>query len=255
MKPDIKAIYFDLDDTLCAYWSASRRGLRAAFEEAELDCGAEKAIEAWRKVFSSFSPEIKSEHWYTRYLESGEPTRTEHMRRTLVELGCADDKVAERLSKRYAELRDQCLELFPEAKEVLSFLRDKYKLGLITNGPADVQRQEIETLEIAGFFDHVLIEGEFKQGKPNIEIFEAARQKWGYAPQQMLFAGNAYEHDVQGAKNAGWWAIWVNKSEQENPGTQPKPDAEIRNLWQLADWLGLEAPAQTRTKHSTIPAH
>ena len=176
MRPEIKAIYFDLDDTLCAYWNASRYGLRRTFEEANLACGPDKAVEAWRKVFSYFSPEIKSEKWYEKYLESGEPTRTEHMRRVLRELGCFDEELAQKLSNRYAELRDQCLELFPEAEEVLTYLRSHYKLGLITNGPADVQRQEIETLKLSKYFDHILIEGEFKLGKPNVEIFGGARQ-------------------------------------------------------------------------------
>lgn len=249
MKKDIRAVYFDLDDTLCAYWAASRKGLRQAFEDAKLECGVEKAVETWRRVFSCFAPEIKTDHWYEKYLESGEPTRTEHMRRVLRELNCENEGLAKKLSAAYAEHRDSSLALFPEATEVLDFLRShpkSLKLGLITNGPADVQRQEIATLGIEGYFDHVLIEGEFKLGKPHPEIFEEATQKWGLAPSQMLFVGNAFEHDVQGAKKAGWWAIWVNKEEEENPGTSPQPDAVVHDLWEILDWLEIERPSHAR---------
>jgi len=242
MKSKIKAIYFDLDDTLCAYWAASRKGLRATFDEHGFNGETEKALEAWRSVFKTFSPEIKKSHWYERYLETGEPTRTEHMRRMLNEMGIPDDKQAAQLSERYAFFRDKNLCLFDEAPVVLSFLQGKYKLGLITNGPADIQRQEIATLGIEKFFDHILIEGEFKIGKPFPEIFDDARNKWGLQPDEMLFVGNAFEHDVQGAKNAGWHAIWVNKDGEINPGTEPQPDATITDLWDVVAWLGLAKP-------------
>lgn len=246
MNEQIKAIFFDLDDTLCAYWAASRKGLRQAFDEDGFGEESGAAVEAWKKVFKSFSPEIKKSHWYERYLESGEPTRTEHMRRMLAEMGREDMARATRLSERYAHFRDRNLCLFDEAVDVLEFLRGKFKLGLITNGPADIQRQEIATLEIEKYFDHILIEGEFKIGKPHLEIFDDARSQWGYEPDEMLFVGNAFEHDVQGAKNAGWHALWVNKDEEPNPGTQPQPDATITDLWEVVEWLGLERPAAVR---------
>ena len=246
MKSKIKAIYFDLDDTLCAYWAASRKGLRATFEEHGFNGETEKAMEAWRSVFKTFSPEVKQSHWYERYLETGEPTRTEHMRRMLAEMGIPDESHAAALSERYAFFRDKNLCLFDEAPEVLSFLSGKYKLGLITNGPADIQRQEIATLGIEKYFDQILIEGEFKIGKPHLAIFDDARNKWGFEPDEMLFVGNAFEHDVQGAKNAGWHAIWVNKDGEINPGTEPQPDATITDLWDVVSWLGLEKPSEQR---------
>jgi putative hydrolase of the HAD superfamily len=125
---------------------------------------------------------------------------------------------------------------------VLSFLSRRYELGLITNGPADVQRQEIATLGIGHLFTHILIEGEFKLGKPHQAIFDEARTLSATSPTQMLFVGNAFEQDVQGAKRAGWHAIWINKSEEANPGGEPQPDAEIVNLWEVLDWLGIEKP-------------
>lgn len=243
MKRDIRAVFFDLDDTLCAYWAASRKGLREAIDSANLGIDTDEVIHAWREVFATFSKEIKSDPWYRRYLESGEPTRTEHLRRTLVKLGIASEEKAKEISREYARLRDRYLVLFPEARPLLEHLRGRYVLGLITNGPADVQRQEIETLDIAQYFDHIFIEGEVKIGKPEIEIFEAARKMCGFEPHQMLFVGNAFEHDVQGAKNAGWWAIWANRGEEVDPGTEPRPDAEIMHLYEVCDWLGIEAPS------------
>lgn len=243
---NIKAIYFDLDDTLCAYWAASRKGLRATLDEAGFNGETEKAVEAWKSVFTSFSPEVKQSHWYERYLETGEPTRTEHMRRMLTKLGIEDEAKAAQLSERYAFFRDANLRLFDEAEDVLRFLKGKFKLGLITNGPADIQRQEIATLGIAPYFDQILIEGEFKIGKPHLEIFDDARNRWGFEPHEMLFVGNAFAHDVQGAKNAGWHALWVNKDGEINPGDDPQPDATITDLWEVVAWVGLKKSSEQR---------
>lgn len=239
---EVRAVYFDLDDTLCAYWKASRQALREAFGEARLSASVDEAMDAWRRVFATFSEEVKRDPWYQHYLESGEPTRTEHLRRTLVLLS-EDDALAESISRRYALLRNEYLSLFPEAKPLLSTLRGKYQLGLITNGPADVQRSEIESLSIEGYFDHILIEGEMRVGKPARDIFDLAAQKWSYNPAEMLFVGNSFDHDVVGAKNAGWQAIWMNPEGEEIPkDAVVHPDKVITNLLEVLDYLGLPKP-------------
>lgn len=241
----IRAVYFDLDDTLCAYWKASRQALREAFAEAKLAASVDEAVDAWRRVFATFSEEVKRDPWYQHYLESGEPTRTEHLRRTLALLN-ESDALAEQISRRYAQLRNEYLTLFPEAKPVLSALRGKYRLGLITNGPADVQRSEIESLSIEGYFDHILIEGEMRIGKPARDVFDLAAQKWSYDPSEMLFVGNSFDHDVVGAKSAGWQAIWMNQEGEEMPDDAPtKPDRVITNLLEVLDYLGVPRPEES----------
>ncbi len=240
----IKAVYFDLDDTLCAYWSASKKGLFQAVSEANLQVTTEEFVEAWRNVFKSFAKEIKTDAWYERYLESGEPSRTEHIRRTLDALDIPSESNASKISKRYAELRDNHLVLFPDALPTLNALKSRYKLGLITNGPADVQRQEVKTLRIEEYFDQILIEGEFKTGKPHQVIFQAATSKWNFKPKDMLFVGNAFEHDVQGAKNAGWNAIWINRGKEERKEEGPQPDCVIEHLFEVFDWLEIPRPEQ-----------
>ncbi len=236
----IRAVYFDLDDTLCAYWSASRSALSQAFEEHALDVPA--ALRSWREVFKTFSKEIKTEEWYARYLESGEPTRTEHLRRTLAHLGMPDEELASSLSRRYAELRSQFLGLFEDAIPMLEHLRGRYRLGIITNGPTDVQRDELAQLRIERYFDQVLIEGEVKAGKPAREIFAVAERFCNLSADEMLFVGNAFEHDVQGAKASGWHAVWLNRGKELPVETGPRPDAVIRNLYELCGYLHIAMP-------------
>ncbi len=253
---DIRAIFFDLDDTLCAYWEAARKGLEIAFAEfAPGQWSVDDMIAKWAEAFRPFSKSIKESDWYPDYLKSGEPTRTEQMRRTLELCGVTDSSLAARLSERYAEARDQNLRLFPDAVAVLEGLRGNYLLGLITNGPADVQRQEIETLGIEEFFNFILIEGEMGQGKPHPRVLQKAEKLSGCKPHQILFVGNSYRHDVRPAIEAGWRSVWIRRdsdippsargqseSPEEKPIGGPEPDFVVGSLTELTALLPAPRP-------------
>lgn len=249
---EVRAIYFDLDDTLCAYWDACKVGLRRAFAEHGPEAiDVEKLLSHWAVAFRKFGPALKDSDWYPVYLKTGGPTRTEQMRRTLAEGGFDDAELAERLGEAYGRARDEALSLFDGVREVLDTLREHYPLGVITNGPADVQRQELQTLGIEALFDHVFIEGEMGEGKPLPAVFERARKAMGCAPHQLLFVGNSYGHDVRPALEAGWHAVWVRRPSdvppsangdhpkpEQKPPNAPEPDAVISDLRELLPLLG-----------------
>ncbi|MCB8932820.1 MAG: HAD family hydrolase [Fimbriimonadaceae bacterium] len=250
---DVRAIYFDLDDTLCAYWDACKIGLRRAFEaHRPAGVGVEQMLSLWARAFRKFGPALKDSAWYPVYLKSGGPTRAEQMRLALAEGGIEDAALAERLGEAYGQARDEALALFDGVRGVLERLRKHYPLGVITNGPADVQRQELATLGIEEFFDHVFIEGEMGEGKPVPAVFERAREAVGCEPHQILFVGNSYGHDVRPALEAGWHAVWVRRASdvppsadgdsprpEEKPVDAPHPDAVIGDLRELLPLLGL----------------
>jgi putative hydrolase of the HAD superfamily len=245
-RPDlrgIRAVYFDLDDTLCGYWDASKLALHQTFvQHAPEGRTPEEMVQAWATAFRSFAPNLKKTGWYAGYLLKGEPTRTEQMRRTLAEIGIVDEERAQALSETYMRLRDGNLRLFSDALEVLTDLKARYPLGLITNGPADIQRQEIATLGIESFFDHFFIEGELGEGKPKPAVFERATQAMGCAPEEILMVGNSFAHDVVPALAAGWHAIWIRRASDVPPSAThpeippegaPIPDAVVGSLTEV----------------------
>lgn len=250
---NVKAIFFDLDDTLCAYWEASKLGMRRAFtEHGPKGFTVDEMIQHWAATFREFSPTLKQTGWYEGYLKQGEPTRTEQMRLTLLRMDVVDPDRATRLSQTYLEERDRALRLFGDSERVLTELRKTYPLGLMTNGPADVQRQEIATLGIGGYFDVILIEGEMGEGKPKPSVFARAAQAMGYAPEQLLFVGNSFAHDVAPALACGWRAVWVRRptdvppswgpgpaQPEERPAGSAEPDAIIGELSELLALLNV----------------
>lgn len=235
----VRAIYFDLDDTLCRYWDASKAALRASFEaEAPEGVTVEQMTAVWASEFKKFSPEVKTPEWYDTYLKHGGTTRLELMRRVLATLGHPDEERAAELSRLYGVMRDQNLELFHDALYVLDELKKSYPLGLITNGPADIQREEIATLNLTHYFDHVFIEGEVGFGKPIQEVFRMAERAVDCQPSELVFIGNSYAHDIQPASEAGWHTIWIRRPSdvppsgqvEQRPEGSPEPDHVVGDL-------------------------
>ncbi len=226
--PDVKVIFFDLDDTICAYWNAAKAGLKRAFEDhAEHGIPSDQLLQAWAVSFVEFVETIGKTHWYQKYLESGDLTRAELMRRMLERVGIYDESLALQMSQTYYVERHAALELFPEAWEALETLQKSYSMGLITNGPTDIQRQEIQTLNIGPFFDHIFIEGEMGMGKPNPEVLALAHKAAGVEPAEILFVGNSYKHDMVPAMEAGWRTAWIRRDSDVPPSSRTGKPEEL----------------------------
>jgi putative hydrolase of the HAD superfamily len=245
----VQAVFFDLDDTLCGYWDAAKTGLRAAFDlHPAPGKTTDELIAAWANEFRRFAHELKTSHWYEIYLTQGGVTRVQLINETLQSLGIDDPELAWRIGEAYGRERDARLKLFPEAIEVLDALKGRFPLGLITNGPADIQRQEIETLGIGDYFDHVFIEGELGLGKPHPTVMRRAERSVGLSGREILFVGNSYAHDIVPAFEAGWATAWVRRPSdvppssktgrpEEKPEDGPDPDLVMNDLRPLISAL------------------
>ena len=247
---NIRAIFFDLDDTLCGYWLASKAGLRSTFEKHPIaGKSTDEMIQAWGDTFREFSPELKEKtKLYHEYLTSGTVTRTHQMQLTLLSLKIDDMELAKALGDTYMFERDRNLKLFPDAKTVLEKLHGRYPLGLITNGPADIQNQEIDTVGIRHYLDNIFIEGELRIGKPHQIVFDQAAESVKLMANQILMVGNSYGHDIKPAIEYGWVTAWIRRDTdvaissltgrpEEIDDSQPQPDITISDLSELLPLL------------------
>ncbi|MBS1700623.1 MAG: HAD family hydrolase [Armatimonadetes bacterium] len=224
----VKAVYFDLDDTLCGYWNASKAGLKSAFEQNPVPGKSpEEMVLAWGEAFRQFSPELKEQtKLYHEYLTSGTVTRTHQMQLTLLSIGVDDMELAKSLSQAYMIERDRNLHLFEDSYVIIDHLYGKYPLGLITNGPADIQNMEIDTLGIRPYFSNIFIEGEMRLGKPHRNVFELAAKAVDCTPDQLLMVGNSFGHDIKPAIDYGWATAWIRRDSDVPPSSKTgKPEA------------------------------
>lgn len=215
-------VLFDLDDTLCDHDGSLRVRLRSSFAAAfggnppeNLNEIVEESIE--RSVFGT-------DH-FAEILEPHGVTRSEQIQ------AAAEVYVADRF---------RGLNLFPEAVDAVSVVRRQAGIGMITNGPSDIQRQKIDLLGIGPLFPFILVSEEVGIWKPDPRIFQRAMEIAEAAPEETVYIGDNPGHDVGGAKAAGITSIWVNRREATWPGGEP-PDYEITDLRQVFDILSLDS--------------
>ena len=98
-----------------------------------------------------------------------------------------------------------------ELLNALTALSRLAKLGVITNGTSESQRQKIHAAQLDQAFapDHLWISAEIGKAKPDPAIFLMASSALGVPPGQCLFVGDREDDDVAGARAAGMQARLV----------------------------------------------
>jgi len=123
------------------------------------------------------------------------------------------------------------VKLFDDVLPGLAQLRQRFVLGSVSNGFADLQ-----TIGIAHHFHTSLAAHRFGRAKPDPAIFHAACDALGVTPQETLYVGDDPVLDVQAAQGAGMEAVWMNRFDRALPDGIV-PDAICTSLHELDDWL------------------
>lgn len=224
--PAPRLILFDLDDTLCDYASARLVRLRKAFSVAFQSVNPPPTIDLEDLIAQSLAIH---------------PHVTDHFVELLLRYGIKDPSVAETASTWYREHRFHSLALFADAVETLAAVRrlpTTKAIGMITNGPTEVQRAKIEMFDLMAMVDFILISEEFGAGKPDPAIFVEALRLGGALQHESIFIGDSPEYDIAGAKATGIRSIWVNRTGKPWAVELPPPDYEARDLEEVRALLG-----------------
>ncbi|ADZ92168.1 HAD family hydrolase [Marinomonas mediterranea] len=126
----------------------------------------------------------------------------------------------------------QKVDLYPEAKSSIAVLAEHYRMGVITNGNADVYHPSVG---LGAYFEFALRADEVGRAKPNPEIFEAAAVQADVDTKDIIHIGDHPIDDVQGAAQAGCRTIWFNRHGARHWKTDwdMKPDSEVHSLREL----------------------
>jgi putative hydrolase of the HAD superfamily len=150
-------------------------------------------------------------------------------------------ELAEQLVALYESCMQQRIQLFPGALETLGHLSQDYALGAISNAPAKSQKQKLIDLKIDRFFEHVIISSEVGVTKPEPDIFWHATRLFGLPPSAAVYVGNDPILDIEGARRAGLFAIWIN-IDGANLTTEVAAHAIVTDLRELPGAIrGLDA--------------
>jgi HAD superfamily hydrolase (TIGR01549 family) len=227
----IKAIFFDLDDTLHDHLYPFLK----AFKDSFPNLYEQVEVESLYKKFRDFSDLL-----WEKY--SNQELTLEELRIARIVMALEyfqigiTHKQASEFQAQY-ELNLDSLQLFAEVPELIKTIKAKGKLvGIITNGPVQHQFNKINSLGLTSYVtrDHIFISDEVGVAKPNKQIFHHAAQKANMIPSEIIYIGDSWPNDVVAPMEAGWKAIWYNHRKRL-PGTGHKPLAEIDHLLSIID--------------------
>ena len=106
--------------------------------------------------------------------------------------------------------------------------------GIVSNGFFETQKGKIARFRLERFLSHVILSEEVGCMKPGRAIFDAAVTASGAAAGvRKLYIGDSLEHDVFGAKSAGWLPVLYNPS----GATVPAPVMYVKRLVDLKPLL------------------
>ena len=225
MKNKIKAILFDVDDTLFDRKQAQLKVLHIIVDSLPEVFGAldfmrvaEASAESDRLIIAEFDAGISSEG-----------LRDRRNRLFLNILGLPEN-IADRISEIYVRELPVCDAPVAGAVQLIGELSGKYELGAVSNGLPDVQYGKLKTIGVRNMLSCIVLSEEVGMRKPDPKIFLHAVRLLGRQPDECLFVGDSYTSDMIGAKKAGMFTCWFNPAKSSIQSEDIKPDFVVNNL-------------------------
>ncbi|MCD4655537.1 HAD-IA family hydrolase [bacterium] len=126
-------------------------------------------------------------------------------------LGISPGPMIGDMADAYGVGRANGTNLFPEVRDVLDYLNDKYRLGLITEGSVETQRQQLTGQKIIEYFEAVIISGDTPWHKPELSLYKYAASKLNIDPKCIVMVGDRLDWDIQPAKEIGMQTVYLAK--------------------------------------------
>jgi len=231
---DVKAIFFDFDNTL------------VSFEEL--------SIKALKSVANDILDYVK-ENYPNRNLDENELFKSLlETSKKLDEEGIYDRRVWwEEVLKKYnikAEMEDlyEWTQIYwsiagnnqpyDDALDAIEYLKRKgFKLGIITNSDGEWgdKKQRLNKFPLISYFDVILVSGENNiKPKPNLQPFIMACEKLNLSTNNCVMVGDDPVKDCLAAKKAGLYSILVDRNSKVKYA-ELYADFVVQNLKQLEE--------------------
>lgn len=243
MSKKFSTVLFDLGSTLI-YFDGSMPNVVMRGNERLMEALVNQGYRLDKGFLLAFRADLR-DYFHQRDVDFLEYTVEQVLRQTLRNFGYADvpsAHVKAALREMYA-LTQARWKLEDDTLPVLNTLKHQgYRLGLISNAAdADDARALIESHQLEGWFEQILISAEVGYRKPHPFIFRQALDYFGAPPEQVVMVGDKLGADILGAENAGLASVWITRRAHRDDNLSHedtiRPDAVIQALGELPELL------------------
>ncbi|MBE3917578.1 HAD-IA family hydrolase [Vibrio parahaemolyticus] len=235
----LKAIFFDMDETLCGTSQADKSAgqkfatwIQQTYPQvSDPQAFLQRYLQGVYKKLNAEFPQLVA------LLPDENAFRCGLIQTILAENGIhIDAEQAQQAQHYFDSARMGAFTFFPGVKEMLTDLRKHYKLVVITNGPIFSQHPKLKATQMDEWVDHIIVGGGEPEEKPAASIFQKALNLVDVKPEEALHIGDSLAADIAGANNMGILSVWVNATGASNP-TEITPNFEIRETVELKEIL------------------
>jgi len=222
----IKAVVFDLDNTLVDFMAMKRQAVDAAIG-AMMDAGLNLTFDQVKDKIDGIYAELGIEYQkvFDKLLEDV--------------LGYVDPRIISAGIIAYRRAREAALKPYPHVTATLMHLnRRGLKMGILSDAPTREAWLRLCFINFHHFFDEVVTFDDTGERKPSRKPFELVLQRLGVTPDQAIMVGDWAERDLKGAKAVGMKTAFAQYG--DSFGGQDTSDADyiLKDIKQLLDIVG-----------------
>jgi len=218
----VRAVIFDLDNTLVNFMHVKRQAVSAAVD-AMIDAGLEATKEvAVQRVFNMYDKEgIEDQRVFDKML--------------VHEYGAIDYRILAAGILGYRRAKEGNMVLYPHARLTIAHLiKMGLKLAIVSDAPRMSVWMRLVSLGLDPFFDTVVAFDDTGKKKPDAAPFRLALSRLGVEAHEAVMIGDWAEKDMIGAKALGIVAVFARYGDDFNTA-DPGSDYEISDIFQLVD--------------------
>lgn len=187
----IKAVIFDLDNTLVDFMAMKQLAIDAAIV-AMMDAGLELSKDQMKAHINSIydAQGIEYQKVFDELLQQ--------------QLGYLDYRILSAGIIAYRRAREAALKPYPHVTAtIMSLVKSNIKLAIVSDAPAREAWLRLCHINFHHTFDVVVTYDDTKERKPSPVPFRTALEKLGIEPHEAIMIGDWVERDMVGAKNVG----------------------------------------------------
>ncbi len=226
---EIKHIFFDLDHTLWDFEKNSALAFEKIFQELNFNIDSQEFMDIYNPINAAY--------WklYERNEIDQEALRVNRLKDAFEAINFSITlEEINAISHLFIEYLTSNNHLIDGTIETLDYLKNNYKLHIITNGFSFVQEVKLQKSNLANYFITITNSELAGHKKPHQNIFQYALSLANASKKQSIMIGDSIEADVLGAMNFGIKAVFFNP---ENERVSNSEIIQIQKLTQLKNIL------------------